>query len=110
MFILRLIAVSFLILTFIAVSVEALDLARTGHWHAIAAGQLWTNLHAASLEAAHVFIQRSLDPGLWDAIAWILRQPAWAVAGVPGVILLCLDLLLGRDAASGARRPRFRAG
>lgn len=110
MFIIRLIAVVFLIFAFIAAGVEIYGLIRTGHWTALAAGQLWMNLHAPSLEGAHSFIQRYFYPVIWDpGIAWILRQPAWLVAGVPGVGLLWLDLSVSMGTLRDAARPKFRA-
>jgi hypothetical protein len=111
MFIIRLIAVVFLIFTCIAVGVEVYGLVHAGHWDAIAAGQLWMNLHAPSLDIVHAFVQRYFYPGLWDpVIAWILRQPAWLVTGIPGLALLWLDLSISMGTPRRAGRPRFRAG
>ncbi len=111
MFIIRLIAVVFLILACIAAGAEVLGLTRTGHWNAITAGQLWMTFHAPSLDGAQAFVQRHFHPGSWDpVIAWILRQPAWLVAGIPGLGLLWLDLSLGMGASRGPGRPRFRTG
>jgi hypothetical protein len=110
MFILRLVITALLILAFIGLGMEAISLLRTDHWQPITAGGLWTNLHAASLGDARAFVQRDIDPDVWSGIAWVLRRPAWLVTGVPGVILLCLDLALGRDGQGSPGRRRFRAG
>lgn len=111
MFIIRLIAVVFLIFAFIAAGVEVYGLAHDGRWNAITAGQLWMNLHAPSLDHTQAFVQRYFYAGLWDpVIAWILRQPAWLVAGIPGVGLLGLELSTGMGTPRGTARPRFRAG
>lgn len=105
MLLIRLTAVVFLIFTVIAVGIEVIRLTHTGHWNAIAAGQFWTNLDAGSLARVQGFVQRRLDPALWDSvIAWILHQPAWIVAGLPGISLLWLDL---RKRSSKPRR-KFR--
>jgi hypothetical protein len=110
MFILRLIAVMFLILAAIAVGVEIVGFARTAHWHGISAGQLWLNLHPSSLDGAHAFIQRYVSPALWDPVMiWFLRQPAWAATGLPGLALLWLALGMSLGAPRRRERPRFRA-
>lgn len=106
MFILRLIAVLFLIVAAIAAGVEFVGFARNAHWTGVSAGQLWLNLHPASLDGVHALVQRYVSPALWDPVmVWLLRQPAWAVTVVPGLGLLWLDLGL----ALGAPRTRGRA-
>jgi hypothetical protein len=37
-----------------------------------------------------------------------LRQPAWLVTGVPGALLLWLDVGMNLSQPRNARRPRFR--
>ena len=60
-----------------------------GTYRTIATGELWFDLHAASLNAAQAGIQRYLFPALWDPIVvTILLWPAWAVLGVPGLALM----------------------
>ena len=109
MFILRLFAVTFLVIAAIAVGAEFVGWFRTGSWSAIAAGHFWYNLHAASLAATHAFIQRDVHPELWDSvISWILRRPAWLVAGLPGALLLWWDIAMNLSRPSKSRRPRFR--
>lgn len=108
MFILRLIAVMCLIFAAIAAGAEFVELWRTHHWHAITAGQLWLNLHPSSLIDTHAFIQRYVYAGLWDPVMiWALRQPAWLVAGVPGLVFLWLDLGMTLGVPRQHRR-RFR--
>lgn len=93
MLVTRLIAIGLLIFAAIPVGAELTGLVRGAHWHGISASQLWLTLHTASFDTAHAFGQRYLPAPLWDPIAeWILAQPAWAVAGVPGVILLWFSL------------------
>ena len=51
-------------------------------------GELWLQLHAPSLEGFRSFIQsRFFDVVLLPAADFILGLPAWAVFGVPGIIL-----------------------
>lgn len=51
-------------------------------------GALWFGASPASLNAAQAMVQRYLAPALWtDAVVPLLRQPAWLVALVPGIVL-----------------------
>lgn len=100
----RLIGVVFLVIAAIAVGAELVDFFRTARWTPISAGNLWLNLDASSLSASHAFFDRYVLSGLWDtAIVWILRQPAWLVAIIPGSSCL----LLSHDWR--AEMPRKRA-
>ena len=104
MFILRLFIMAFLVIATTAASYELFELMRSNGWRPIMAGQFWHNLHPESLDSLRVVLQREVHPALWDQlIAPILRQPAWLVAGVPGVLLLSLDIWLNK---SQQRRPR----
>jgi len=56
-------------------------------------GQLWTDVHAASLEAAQTRVQGSLPPAVWEpGITTVLDQPAWLIFGLVGIVFI----LLGR--------------
>jgi hypothetical protein len=56
-----------------------------------AAGELWYRLHPDSLGLSQAVTQRYLFPWLWDPIAvWVLLQPAAAVLGVIGVLIIFL--------------------
>lgn len=56
-------------------------------------GQLWTDVHAASLQAAQEKVQQSLPAAAWDPlITTLLNQPSWLVFGLIGMLLI----LLGR--------------
>lgn len=51
-------------------------------------GGLWFGAAPASLNAAQALVQRHIAPALWtDAVVPLLRQPAWLVALVPGILL-----------------------
>ncbi len=90
---LRLIGVFFLVIAAVAVGAEAVDFFRTARWTPISAGQLWLNLDASSLIATRGFVDRHIIQGLWDSVfVWILRQPAWLVAIIPGGSCLLLSI------------------
>ncbi|KKB06981.1 hypothetical protein VE25_20240 [Devosia geojensis] len=56
-------------------------------------GETWSTLHAASLEAVRDFLATRFFSNLLDAVfAAILTYPAFAVVGVPGIMLA----LMGR--------------
>ncbi len=83
---------------------EAIDFATHGDWTIISAGEVWYRIHRASLNGAQAGIQRYVAPWLWDpVIATLLRGPAWAFVGLPGLALV----LLCRS--SRERRSRFRS-
>ncbi len=80
---------------FLAAALAALgwDLADTlgGGWEISAFGQRWFQIHPPSLGFAQVIFQRfipAVGPWLWDPmIQTVLLWPAWAVFGVPGIVL-----------------------
>ena len=82
---------------------EAVMWAQSGEWTPIAAGQLWFDLHKDSLQLVQPAIERYILPALWDpVILTVLQWPAWAVLGLPGLVLAWL--------ADRRRRtkPKFR--
>jgi len=63
-------------------------------------GQVWAGLHLSSLEAARSFLSSRFFADLLDGVfAAILTSPAFAVVGIPGIVLA----LMGRR----PRRERF---
>lgn len=51
-------------------------------------GELWLQLHPPSLEGLRAFIaSRFFDVVLQPAVDLVLSFPAWAVFGVPGILL-----------------------
>lgn len=63
-------------------------------------GGIWTQIHAQSLEGMRVFLESRFFSSLLDLVLdALLTYPAFAVIGVPGVVLA----LLGRR----PRRERF---
>jgi hypothetical protein len=66
-------------------------------WHAhgtyriTAASELWQRLSPASLDWTQAAIERHISPAAWDdAFGPLLREPTWAVLGVPGLLLAFL--------------------
>jgi hypothetical protein len=56
-------------------------------------GQLWTDIHAASMQSAQARVQGSLPAVAWDPlITTLLDQPSWLIFGIVGTLLI----LLGR--------------
>jgi hypothetical protein len=56
-------------------------------------GQLWTDIHVASLQSAEAAVKASLPAAVWDpVVTTVLDQPAWLIFGLIGVALI----LLGR--------------
>lgn len=110
MFIIRLLAMAFLVIAAIAASFELFQMINSRSWHPIVAEKFWYSLHPESLDAIRHFLQREVDPGLWDwVIAPILRLPAWAVAGVPGLLLLSFNVWVNFNQTRKPKRAKFRA-
>lgn len=95
-----------LILAALAVAgIEALHWWRTGEWQAIPAGKLWFDLHKDSLQLIQPVIERYIWPPLWNPVLFtVLQWPAWAVLGVPGLVLALVPGLRGRRRMFGERR------
>lgn len=109
MVILRFCGMAFLILAMIAMGIELVGMWQTGQWRSVEAGQLWINLHYTSLATTHELVERHIHPAVWNPLMmWILRQPAWTVAGLPGIALLLIGVGLRLRLARDPRRPRFR--
>ena len=71
--------------------------AETGRFIPLALGQMWFNIDPSSLNIVQAAIERHVWPPLWDpVILTVLRWPAWAVMGLPALILLILPMSLGR--------------
>jgi len=74
-----------------AIAVLAGDIsawADTGALTFTATGELWFTLHSGSLNLLQAITQRYIFPALWDPIfVTVLLWPAFAVFGVPGLIL-----------------------
>jgi hypothetical protein len=63
----------------------------SGAYRAIPLGELWFNVHVASLNLVQAVVQRYLHPFLWDPIiTTVLQWPAWSLLGAPAAILLAI--------------------
>ena len=59
----------------------------------LALGQAWFNLDPESLNLVQAVVERHIWPPLWDpVIITVLRWPAWAVLGLPALVLLILPV------------------
>jgi hypothetical protein len=71
--------------------------AQSGRFIPLALGQMWFKLDASSLNLTQAVIERYVWPPLWDpVILTVLRWPAWAVLGLPALILLVVPIGKGR--------------
>ncbi len=73
------------------------DALNNDDWNSSALGLRWFQVHSPSLGLAQVVFQRfifsnaGIGPWLWDpVIQTVLLWPAWAVFGVPGIVLTFL--------------------
>jgi hypothetical protein len=90
---LRLIGVVFLAAAFILVMYDGARSIADSRIYLYKLGQLWTDIHAASLESAQARVKESLPSVVWDpVITTVLDQPSWLIFGIIGTVLI----LLGR--------------
>lgn len=53
-------------------------------------GELWNDIHQSSQQAVRTMVE-GVAPWLWtDVVKVVLNQPAWAVLGVLGLLLLLI--------------------
>ena len=52
-------------------------------------GEFWNDIHQSSQRAFQAMVEGA-SPALWSAAKLVLNQPAWAVMGVIGILLLLL--------------------
>lgn len=92
--IVRIVGGILLAVALVALGGDALASFEQGRLAVAALGELWFRLDPGSLNLMQAVVQRYLWPGLWDpVIVAILRLPAVAVFGVPGIVLLVLARL-----------------
>lgn len=74
--------------------------AASGRFVPLPLGQAWFNIDPPSLNLVQAVIERHIWPPLWDPVLLtVLRWPAWAVLGLPALILLIVPI--------GGRRHRI---
>jgi hypothetical protein len=89
----RLIGVIFLAAGFILLMYDGAKSIADSRIYIYKLGQLWTDIHTSSLQAAQAKVQASLPALVWDpVITTVLEQPSWLVLGVIGTLFI----LLGR--------------
>jgi hypothetical protein len=89
--IIRIIGTMLILAALTAAGIELFQWYSTGAYKPVTLGGVWYMVHRASLNAAQAGIQRYVAPWLWDPIIiWVLVQPVWATAGLPGAGLLWL--------------------
>jgi hypothetical protein len=82
----RLIGLMFMALACLAVGAEIVRSLEAAGWDPLALGQLWYDVHPASLNLSQAVVQRYLHPALWDpAMITVLQAPAWLVTGILGI-------------------------
>jgi hypothetical protein len=75
----------------VAFANDLISFAQTGTYRVIPAGQVWFNIHVASLNLTQAVVQRFLHPLLWDpVIATILQWPAWSLLGAPAAVFIAI--------------------
>ena len=90
-FLFRFLGLLLLALAFIFVIYDGMKSIADRTFYATAIGQFWTEIHVASLQAAQASVERNVSGQLWSlAIGPLLEQPAAAVFGVLGAILIVL--------------------
>jgi hypothetical protein len=52
-------------------------------------GEFWNDIHQSSQRSFQVMVEE-VSPALWNLARMVLNQPAWAVMGVLGILLLLL--------------------
>ena len=89
----RLIGVIFLAAGFILLMYDGAKSIADSRIYIYKLGQLWTDIHTSSMQAAQAKVQASLPAQVWDpVITTLLDQPSWLIFGVIGAVLI----LLGR--------------
>ena len=75
----------------VAFANELISLTQTGTYRVIPAGQVWFDIHVASLNLTQAVVQRFLHPLLWDpVIATMLQWPAWSLLGAPAAVFIAI--------------------
>ena len=90
---LRFIGVIFLAAAFILLVYDGAKSIADSRMYIYKLGQLWTDVHTSSMQAAQAKIQASLPAQVWDpVITTLLNQPGWLVFGIIGILFI----LMGR--------------
>lgn len=52
-------------------------------------GEFWNDVHQSSQRSFQAMVEEA-SPALWNLARMVLNQPAWAVMGLVGILLLLL--------------------
>ena len=75
----------------VAFANDLISFAQTGTYRVMPAGQVWFDIHVASLNLMQAVVQRFLHPLLWDpVIATMLQWPAWSLLGAPAAVFIAI--------------------
>src|SRR5215207_1434649 len=89
----RFIGVIFLAAAFILLVYDGAKSIADSRMYIYKLGQLWTDVHTSSMQAAQAKVQASLPAQVWDpVITTLLNQPGWLVFGIIGILFI----LMGR--------------
>jgi hypothetical protein len=85
----RFIGYLFSMIAIAAVLIDIINYIRGLGFDPISAGDVWKRIDLASLSVFQAGVERHLDPWLWDPVmVTILNAPLFAVAAIPGIILI----------------------
>jgi len=91
MIVLRIVGYVLLLSGLVALGSDIFRSLEAGGWQSMALGQFWFGLDRASLNGFQVVLERHVWDVLWDPVMLaVLQWPVWAVAGVPGLLLLAI--------------------
>ncbi|MDF1721173.1 MAG: hypothetical protein P1U65_10905 [Minwuia sp.] len=87
----RLLGYLLLFLAIAALGAEILTSVQAGEWIVLTAGDVWAEIDRESIGLVQVGLERYVHPFLFDPLLLtVLLWPAWAVAGVPALLILVL--------------------
>ena len=77
----------------LAVALQFQLWAETERFVPMGLGRMWIELHPSSFEFAQAAVERHVWPQLWDpVIVTVLSWQAWAVMGLPALVLLVVPI------------------
>lgn len=89
MMLIRILGYVLLLAGVVALGAEILRSLEAGYWQSLPLGEVWYGLDRGSLNGIQVLLERYLWDYLWDPVLLtVLLLPAWAVLGVPGLLIL----------------------
>ena len=91
MILVRIFGYLLLFLALAALGAEILTSVQAGEWVSLTVGDVWAMIDRESIGLAQVGLERYVHPFLFDPLLLtLLLWPAWAVAGVPALLILLL--------------------